>query len=76
MRPCAAMTGALLFTAPRLLAGAIMLSGYLPPEMSPASGTGDALKDKPVLVAHGDRDAVIPVAWRRRPRSPRTPRRT
>jgi phospholipase/carboxylesterase len=61
----AAMTGALMLTAPRLLAGAIMLSGYLPHEVSPASGAGDALKDKPVLVAHGTQDAVIPVAWGR-----------
>jgi len=70
------MTGALFLIAPRLLTGAIMFSGYLPPEVSLASGTGDALKDKPVLVAHGDQDVVIPIAWGRRPRPPRTPWRT
>jgi len=61
----AAMTGALLLTAPRLLAGAIMLSGYLPPEAHPADGVGEALTGKPVFVAHGTQDAVIPAAWGR-----------
>jgi phospholipase/carboxylesterase len=56
----AAMAGALLLTAPARVAGALLLSGYLPIDAGLAIQPA-ALAGKPIFVAHGTQDTVIPV---------------
>ncbi|GAC1438390.1 MAG: alpha/beta fold hydrolase [Chloroflexota bacterium] len=60
----AAMTGALLLSAPHRLAGALVLSGYVPPMPALQPGQG-RLAGTPVFVAHGTHDPVVPVQWGR-----------
>jgi phospholipase/carboxylesterase len=61
---------ALTMSAPDLVAGLVMHSGYLPialkgnAEISAALDPG-ALAGKPIFIAHGEYDEVIPVAWGR-----------
>jgi phospholipase/carboxylesterase len=53
----AAMTLALTGAAPQAVAGAVALSGYLPP-----GARTEGLAGKPVFVAHGTVDPVLPVS--------------
>ncbi len=64
----AVMTGALALTNPPLIAGAVMLSGYLPLH-SGLSIDEPALAGRPYFVAHGTHDAVIPVTFGREARA-------
>jgi phospholipase/carboxylesterase len=54
------MTGSLLMTQPDTVAGAVMLSGYLPLEQGLAVQKG-RLAGKPVFVGHGTADQVLPI---------------
>jgi phospholipase/carboxylesterase len=56
----AAMAGSLLLTAPERVAGAMLLSGYIPIDAG-LDLHPEALGGKPVFVAHGTQDSVIPV---------------
>ncbi len=63
----AVMAGSLLLTRPELVAGTIMLSGYLPIDrIQPVDET--RLAHRPVFVAHGTADPLIPIAWGRQVR--------
>lgn len=57
------MSGCLTLANPELIAGTVMLSGYLPAE----TGTGD-VTGKPVFMAHGSNDGVLPVVLGRQAR--------
>jgi phospholipase/carboxylesterase len=57
----AAMTGSVLVTRPDLLAGAVMMSGHVPPVEDGAQAAPDRLKDKPALIVHGAFDELLPV---------------
>ena len=56
----AMMTGSLLMTQPDTVAGAVMLSGYLPLEQE-LPVQKDRLAGKPVFVGHGTADQVLPI---------------
>jgi len=63
----AMMAGSLLLTHPSVLAGTAMLSGYLPLNSGLAVDEAQ-LRDRPVFVAHGTGDQVLPVAVGRQAR--------
>jgi phospholipase/carboxylesterase len=56
----AMMSNALLLTVPKQLAGALLLSGFQP-RLDPSQIRADALAGKPVFMAHGTHDGVLPV---------------
>jgi phospholipase/carboxylesterase len=53
------MALATLLTAPQRIAGAVMMSGRLMPEVLPHAASDDALRGKPLLVVHGARDETL-----------------
>lgn len=55
------MALAALLTAPGKFAGAVSMSGRLLPEVLPHAASADALRDKPVLIVHGERDEKLGV---------------
>ncbi len=57
---------AALLTAPEAIAGAVCMSGRLPPELLPHAVEPDRLRGKPVLVVHGTRDRTLGVEYGRR----------
>jgi phospholipase/carboxylesterase len=64
----AAMSGALALLEPDRVAGAVMISGYLPPPAAgraypPGSGAG-----RPFFQAHGTVDTVVPLLYARQTR--------
>ena len=64
----AMMSGSVLLTEPERLAGAVLLSGYLPPpEVLPPKL--DGLRGKPVFVGHGTADNVLPIGFGRAARA-------
>lgn len=60
----AMMAGSLLRSRPDAMAGTIMLSGYLPLDGS-ASVDDSRLAHRPVFVAHGSLDPVLPIQFGR-----------
>jgi phospholipase/carboxylesterase len=60
----AAMSASLALTVPERVAGAMVLSGYLPLESGLALRPQDAA-NHPMFVAHGTQDQVIPVSFGR-----------
>jgi len=64
----AMMTGSLLMTQPDTVAGAVMLSGYLPLEQGLPVNT-ERLAGKPVFVGHGTADQVLPIRHGRETRA-------
>jgi phospholipase/carboxylesterase len=57
---------AAMLTAPEKVAGAVCMSGRLPPELLPFAAEPDRLRGKPVLIVHGTRDGTLPVDYGRR----------
>jgi len=57
----AAMTGAFTLLEPDRVAGAVMASGFLPPDASPPRYRGQELSGTPIFQAHGRYDNVVPV---------------
>ena len=57
----AIMSLALLLTAPQKIAGAIAMSGRLLPEVLPHAAPAESLRDKPVLILHGEADEKLGV---------------
>lgn len=53
------MALAALLTAPGKIAGAVVMSGRLLPEVLPHAAPADALRGKPVLIVHGTRDEKL-----------------
>ncbi len=60
---------AAMLTAPEQFAGAVCMSGRLPPEVLPHVAADDRLDGKPVLIVHGTADETLPVDFGRRARS-------
>jgi phospholipase/carboxylesterase len=60
---------AALLTAPEHFAGAVCMSGRLPPEVLPHVAADARLQGKPVLVVHGIADETLPIAFGRRARA-------
>ena len=52
-------------TAPEKVAGAVCMSGRLPPEVLPHAASRDRLLGKPVLILHGVHDDTLPVDFGR-----------
>jgi len=63
----AMMSGSLLLMQPGAIAGAVLLSGYLPLHAG-LTIDPEAVRGKPVFVRHGTRDVVIPVEFGRESR--------
>jgi phospholipase/carboxylesterase len=57
---------AAMLTAPEKVAGAVCMSGRLPPELLPFAADADRLRGKPILIVHGTRDQTLPVDYGRR----------
>lgn len=51
----------LALTAPHSIAGAVIMSGRLLPELAHAHAPAEQLRGLPLLVVHGTRDAVLPI---------------
>jgi phospholipase/carboxylesterase len=57
---------ATMLTSPERVAGAVCMSGRLPPEVEASIVDPDRLRGKPVLIVHGRQDATIGVEYGRR----------
>ncbi len=57
----AIMSLSLALTEPDKLAGVVVMSGRLLPELSPVIAPPEALKDFPIFMAHGVADNMIPI---------------
>jgi phospholipase/carboxylesterase len=57
----AIMSAGILLAEPRLIAGAVLMSGRVMPEMVPDQPDLDGLSRLPVLVVHGLHDQVLPI---------------
>lgn len=58
----AIMSASVALTRPDLVAGAVLMSGRILPEIQPLRAQPDALRGLPIFVAHGTRDIVLPIA--------------
>lgn len=58
----AIMSASVALTHPELVAGAVLMSGRILPEIHPMIAPADALRGLPILVVHGTRDTVLPIA--------------
>lgn len=57
----AIMSASVLLQHPALIAGAVLMSGRILPEVAAHPAPLDALAGKPVLLVHGTTDAVLPI---------------
>jgi phospholipase/carboxylesterase len=57
----AIMSASLALTRPDLVAGAVLMSGRILPEIFPLVTTAERLTGLPLLVVHGTDDAVLPI---------------
>jgi phospholipase/carboxylesterase len=60
------MALAALLTAPERFAGAVCMSGRLPPEVLPHLAPDERLRGRPALIVHGIADETLPVDFARR----------
>ncbi|MGH2514619.1 MAG: alpha/beta hydrolase [Ktedonobacterales bacterium] len=58
----AIMSASVALTQPDLIAGAVLMSGRILPEIQPLIAPAETLRGLPVLVVHGTRDMVLPIA--------------
>lgn len=58
----AIMSASVALTHPELVAGAVLMSGRILPEIAPLIAPAEALRGLPILVVHGTRDDILPVA--------------
>ncbi|MDQ4123523.1 MAG: alpha/beta hydrolase-fold protein [Acidobacteriota bacterium] len=61
----AIMIYSLILTAPEKFAGAVPMSGVLPPQYLDYRAPDERLKDFPIFVSHGVYDAVLPIKFGR-----------
>ncbi len=61
----AIMSASIALTQPELVAGAVLMSGRILPEIRPLMASNDELIGFPFLVAHGTADRVLPVTYGR-----------
>jgi phospholipase/carboxylesterase len=57
----AIMSASIMLTQPKLVAGAVLMSGRVLPEVLPLRAPAEELAGFPVLVVHGRADAVLPI---------------
>jgi phospholipase/carboxylesterase len=55
------MSASIALTRPDLVAGAVLMSGRVLPEMLPLTAAAADLEHKPFLVIHGTADTVLPI---------------
>ena len=58
----AILSASVALTRPDLVAGAVLMSGRILPEIQPLVAAPEALAGLPVLVIHGTEDGVLPIA--------------
>ncbi len=61
----AIMSASIALTQPELVAGAVLMSGRILPEIRPLMASNDELIGFPFLVVHGTADRVLPVTYGR-----------
>ncbi|HLZ25412.1 MAG TPA: alpha/beta fold hydrolase [Ktedonobacterales bacterium] len=57
----AIMSASVTLTRPDLVAGAVLMSGRILPEIKPLIAPAEALRGLPILVVHGTRDSMLPI---------------
>jgi phospholipase/carboxylesterase len=57
----AIMSASVALTQPELVAGAVLMSGRILPEIRPLIATSEELRSFPFLVVHGTADMVLPI---------------
>jgi phospholipase/carboxylesterase len=57
----AIMSASVALTVPELVAGAVLMSGRILPEIRPALAAPSRLAGLPILLVHGTADAVLPI---------------
>ncbi len=57
----AIMSASIALTRPDLIAGAVLMSGRIPPEIYPMIAPPEQLNGLPILVTHGTEDTVLPI---------------
>ena len=61
----AIMSASIALTQPQLVAGAVLMSGRILPEIQPLIASNEELSGLPFLVVHGTADMVLPVSYGR-----------
>jgi len=61
----AIMSGSIALTHPQLVAGAVLMSGRILPEIQPLIASNEELSGLPFLVVHGTADMVLPISYGR-----------
>jgi phospholipase/carboxylesterase len=61
----AIMSAGAALTAPERFAGAVLMSGRIPPEIGPRLAAPERLAGLPILLVHGTYDNVLPIAYGR-----------
>jgi phospholipase/carboxylesterase len=61
----AIMSASVALTRPELVAGAVLMSGRILPEIRPQIAPGEELRGLPFLVVHGTADMVLPITYGR-----------
>ncbi len=58
----AIMSASVALTRPDLIAGAVLMSGRILPQIEPLIATPEKLAGLPILVVHGTQDMVLPIS--------------
>jgi len=61
----AIMSASVALTQPELVAGAVLMSGRILPEIRPSIASNEELNGFPFLVVHGTADMVLPISYGR-----------
>ena len=61
----AIMSASVALIQPELVAGAVLMSGRIPPEIRPLIASNEKLSGLPFLVVHGTADRVLPITYGR-----------
>jgi phospholipase/carboxylesterase len=61
----AIMSATVALTQPELVAGAVLMSGRILPEIRPLIASSEELTSLPILVVHGTSDMVLPITYGR-----------
>ena len=59
------MSASIALTQPQLVAGAVLMSGRILPEIQPLIASNEELSGLPFLVVHGTADLVLPISYGR-----------
>jgi phospholipase/carboxylesterase len=61
----AIMSASVALTRPELVAGVVLMSGRILPEIQPSIASNEKLSGFPILVVHGTADMVLPISYGR-----------